>query len=185
MEQLPAPPLPLALQPLRASQACIKCSGLSPPIWGHLLSSRTFEVSLKKGVHSTASPQRLHPYEGTRMASRLKLDNCQSDFVQFRPPIGDIYVVQNYRKRLPPCSHLTQRTTPDLTTGTGFLLLDLLPLRAMRLNTDDKRINVVKSKCNEIGGVHDRRRSNPEAFRSSLTFRASAPRVFSPSMGLP
>ena len=155
------------------------------PQLGTSMSSRTFEVALKKEeLHVTCTTPPSAPSSGSAL-SRLKLYNCLSNVLPSRPPIGDIYVEQNYRKRLPPCSHLTQRTTPDSTTGTGFLLLDLLPLRAMRLNTDDKRINVVKSKCNEIGGVHDRRRSNPEAFRSSLTFRASAPRVFSPSMGLP
>ena len=61
-------------------------------------------------------------------------------------------------------------STERLQSGTDFSLLDLLHLRAMRLNTDAKGIFIVKRKCIEIGGVHDRRRSNPAVFRSSLTF---------------
>ena len=61
-------------------------------------------------------------------------------------------------------------STERLKSGTEFSLLDLLPLRAMRLNTDAKGILIVKGKCIEIGGVHDRRRSNPAVVRSSLTF---------------
>ena len=55
-------------------------------------------------------------------------------------------------------------STERLKSGTEFSLLDLLPLRAMRLNTDAKGIFIVKGKCIEIGGVHDRRRSNPAVF---------------------
>ena len=62
-------------------------------------------------------------------------------------------------------------STERLKSGTAFALLDLLPLRAMRLNTDAKGILIVKGKCIEIGGVHDRRRSNPAVVKSSLTFR--------------
>ena len=60
-------------------------------------------------------------------------------------------------------------STERLKSGTDFSLLDLLPLRAMRLNTNAKRIFIVKRKCIELGGVHDRRRSNSAVFRSSLT----------------
>ena len=48
------------------------------------------------------------------------------------------------------------RSTERLKSGTKFSHLDLLPLRAMRLNTDAKRIFIVKRKCIEIGGVDDR-----------------------------
>ena len=37
----------------------------------------------------------------------------------------------------------------------------------------------------EIGGADDRRHSTAARSRSRLTFQATAPRVFAPSMGLP
>ncbi len=40
----------------------------------------------------------------------------------------------------------------------------------MRLNTDAKALWLSKGIAIEIGGVHDRRRSNPAGFRSRLTF---------------
>jgi hypothetical protein len=61
-------------------------------------------------------------------------------------------------------------STERLQSGTEFSLLDLLPLSAMRLNTDAKGIFIDKRKCIKIGGVHDRRRSNPAVIRSSLMF---------------
>ena len=62
-----------------------------------------------------------------------------------------------------------QNAVSTSKSGTAFSVLDLLPLRAMRLNTDAESHCIVKTMDIEIGGVHDRRRSNPAAVRSSLT----------------
>ena len=50
-------------------------------------------------------------------------------------------------------------STDLLKSGTQLSLLDLLPLRAMRLNTDGKRAVLGKSMGIEIGGAHDGRNS--------------------------
>ena len=51
------------------------------------------------------------------------------------------------------------RSTDLLKSGTQLSLLDLLPLRAMRLYTDGKRAALGKSMGIEIGGAHDGRNS--------------------------
>ena len=51
------------------------------------------------------------------------------------------------------------RSTDLLKSGTQLSLLDLLPLRAMRLYTDGKRVVLGKSMGIEIGGAHDGRNS--------------------------
>ena len=61
-------------------------------------------------------------------------------------------------------------STERLQSGTEFSLLDLLPLRAMRLNTDGKWILLGKSMGIEIGGANDSRHSTSADHRSSLTF---------------
>ena len=61
-------------------------------------------------------------------------------------------------------------STERLQSGTEFSLLDLLPLRAMRLNTDGKWTLLGKSKCTETGGANDSRHSTSADHRSSLTF---------------
>ena len=50
-------------------------------------------------------------------------------------------------------------STERLQSGTEFSLLDLLPLRAMRLYTDGKPTLLGKSMGIEIGGAHDGRNS--------------------------
>ena len=50
-------------------------------------------------------------------------------------------------------------STDLLKSGTPFSLLDLLPLRAMRLYTDGKPTLLGKSMGIEIGGAHDGRNS--------------------------
>ena len=48
-------------------------------------------------------------------------------------------------------------STERLKSGMGFSLLDFLPLRAMLLNTDTKRIFIVKSKSMDIGRANENR----------------------------
>ena len=64
---------------------------------------------------------------------------------------------------------LQSLSTDLLQSGTEISLLDLFPLRAMRLNSDAKRIFFVKNKCAKIGGANDSRHSTSADQRSSLT----------------
>jgi hypothetical protein len=62
------------------------------------MSSGAFEVTLRKEeMHVTCTTPPSASSPGSAL-SRLKLDNCLSNVLTFRPPIGDIYVEQNHKK---------------------------------------------------------------------------------------
>ena len=79
------------------------------------------------------------------------------------------------------CSYRNSSSIKHIESNIRWIGLErqwALRLIALCVTADD-------SESIEIGGINERWRSNTAIVRSSLTFQASAPRVLSPSMGLP
>ena len=62
----------------------------------------------KEEKHESNSPTAPSFLKGPVLLQRLKLKDYGSNVLRYRPPIGDIRIVLNHKKRLPPRSRQTQ-----------------------------------------------------------------------------